>query len=158
MADFDLAAWAARFERSPLPLGPDDLVHLGDPETSVAIARRGSLFVVERVNRGVRTVSASFADEEDARRFVVARLGIGWRVGTLLPRFPPDVIAPGVVLEEGPTAQHLSWPGGSAEFPRGSGGRLAAQDFSWVVGATLDEIADSMLADDARPLADRGQV
>jgi hypothetical protein len=43
--------------------------------------------------------------------------------------------------EEGPTAIHLSWPGGSAEFALGVSGRLLARRFSWLRGKTLDEIS-----------------
>jgi hypothetical protein len=153
---FDLDAWAARFGLLPEAPELDDLVRFGDQEVSVAIARRADLYVVEGTDRGgPRRVQGSFTGYDDARRYLVATLGIGWRVGTSLPPFPPRSVAPGAALEEGPTAYHLSWPGGSAEFPRGLAGLNAAQDFSWVIGASLAEIAHSLLDLEARPLADR---
>jgi hypothetical protein len=153
---FDLLAWASAIGLLPVAGAPGDLLTLSDQEVTMAIARHGDLYVVEASDRGVaRWTRGGFAARADAERQLVADIGLARRTAAGLPTFPLRGLAPGSSLEQGPTAQHLSWSGGSAEFPLGLRGQRAAERFSWLIDAPLADIARSFLDAAARPLADR---
>jgi hypothetical protein len=134
--EFDLVAFAWRTRMSPAAKEQDDLLAFSDLEISYFVSGRNESIVVDKTSRGSqRRVLGSFSSELDALRFLVMLLGVNRRTRTALE------LAPGVTLEDGPTATHLTWSDGWADFPKGIGGRGNALDFSRVVGKPLDWIA-----------------
>jgi hypothetical protein len=134
--DFDLVAFAWRTRMSPIAKEEDDLLAFSDLEISYFVSGRNESVVVDKTSRGSqRRVLGNFSSELDALRFLVMLLGVNRRTRTELE------LAPGVTLEDGPTATHLTWSDGWADFPKGIGGRGNALDFSRVVGKPLAWIA-----------------
>ncbi|MEP6478867.1 MAG: hypothetical protein ABJB03_05715 [Rhodoglobus sp.] len=133
--------------------GTGEVLALSDMETSIFIARRRDAVVVETADRSTqRRLQGSFATEQDAQRLVVAMIGARWRSEHGLREIVARTPAEGVAFEEGPTAIHLTWDGGSADFPRGVAGRGRALDFSRVVGASIADIASSYEHSNGHPL------
>jgi hypothetical protein len=134
--EFDLVAFAWRTRMSPIAKAEDDLLAFSDTEISYFVSGRNESVVVDKSSDGSqRRVLGSFSSELDALRFLVLLLGVNRRAKTALEP------APGVTLEDGPTATHLTWSDGWADFPKGIGGRGNALDFSRVVGKPLQWIA-----------------
>jgi hypothetical protein len=134
--EFDLVAFAWRTRMSPIGKEDDDLLAFSDLEIGYFVSGRNESLVVDKTSSGSqRRVLGNFSSELDALRFLVMLLGVNRRTRTELE------LAPGVILEDGPTATHLTWTDGWADFPKGIGGRGNARDFSWVVGKPLAWIA-----------------
>lgn len=134
--EFDLVAFAWRTLMSPIAKEEADLLAFSDLEISYFVSGRNESIVVDKTSRGSqRRVLGSFSSELDALRFLVMLLGVNRRTRSELE------LAPGVTLEDGPTATHLTWSDGWADFPQGIGGRGNALDFSRIVGKPLAWIA-----------------
>lgn len=139
---FDLVAWAWLIRMSPIGKEMDDLLAFSDMDVTYFLARRRDAVVVDMTCRGPqRWLLGNFASEEDALRFLVLRIGADWRSATGRRPFAAGDPAPGMELEDGPTATHLTWDGGWADFPKGLAGRSGALSFSRVVGRSVDQIA-----------------
>lgn len=138
---------------SPTGKAPDDVTALSDMETSFFIAGRHGLSVVEQSDHGgPRRVFGSFAETDDAERLLVMMIGASWRSAEGLRELIAREVSPNALLDQGPTAHHLTWNGGSAEFPLGIVGKGRAFDFSRVVGAPLQTIAQSFEHPEGKPL------
>ena len=147
--EFDLYAWAWRIQMSPIGKEPDDLLALSDKQLSYFVSRRQDAVVAEMTSRSrQRWLLGNFASDLDALRFVVMRIGADWR--SAVGRRPVSAVRPaiGMNLEDGPTATHLTWSGGWADFPKGVAGRAGALSFSQVV--TLSPAAIAALYETAR--------
>jgi hypothetical protein len=139
---FDLAAWARQVRMSPIGKSDEDLLAFHDMEVGLYISNRNGAVVVEKTSRSSRRwLVGSFCSDEDAVRFLVMFFGSDWRAQANLRRISSRDAAPGTELEDGPTAVHLTWLDGWAEFPNSIGGRNHACDFSRVVGLPLERIA-----------------
>jgi hypothetical protein len=139
---FDLVAWAWRIHMSPIGKDVDDLLAFSDQEIGYFVSRRQDAVVVEMTSRSrQRWLLGNFASEQDALRFVVMRIGVDWR-SSMGRRQLAGQTVPGMVLEDGPTATHLTWTGGWADFPKGLAGRAGALSFSQVVGVAPERIAE----------------
>jgi hypothetical protein len=140
--EFDLVAWAGQVRMAPIGKGEEDLLAFHDMEVGLYVSYRNEAVVVEKTSRSSRRwLVGSFSCDEDAVRFLVMFFGSDWRAQKNLRRITSREPGPGTELEEGPTALHLTWPGGWAEFPSGIGGRHHACDFSRMVGMPLARIA-----------------
>jgi len=141
-AGFDLAAWAWLIRMSPIGKEADDLLAFSDTEIGYFLSRRQEAVVVEMTSRSKqRWLLGNFDTEENALRFLVLRIGADWRSAIGHRQFVGVEPAPGMDLEDGPTATHLTWDGGWADFPKGIAGRAGSLDFSRVVGRSLEQIA-----------------
>lgn len=139
---FDLIGWAWRIRMAPIGKADDDLLALSDHEIGYFISRRQDAVVVEMTSRSrQRWLLGNFASEQDAARFVVLRIGADQRSALGRRQLAGVEPAPGMVLEDGPTATHLTWTFGWADFPKGLAGRAGALSFSRVVGMPLGQIA-----------------
>lgn len=140
--DFDLLVWAGRIRMVPVGKAADDLLAFGDQELSYFVSRRQDAVVAEMTSRSrQRWLLGNFASEQDALRFLVMRIGADLR--SQLGRRPlsgGDLVT-GVTLEDGPTATHLTWSGGWADFPKGLAGRAAALSFGRVADLPPARIA-----------------
>jgi hypothetical protein len=135
-SEFDLVEFAWRTRMSPIGKQEDDLLAFSDLEICYFVSGRNGSVVLDKTSGGSqRRVLGSFSSELDAVRFLVLLLGVNRRTKSALG------LSPGVALEDGPTATHLTWPTGWADFPRGIGGRGNALDFSRVVDKPLTWIA-----------------
>jgi hypothetical protein len=88
-----------------------------------------------------RWLLGNFASDLGALRFVVMRIGADWRSSTGRRALGGIEPVDGMTLEDGPTATHLTWSGGWADFPKGLAGRAAAMSFSRVVDLAPARIA-----------------
>lgn len=139
---FDLAAWARQVRMSPIGKGDEDLLAFHDMEIGLYVSYRNEAVVVEKTSRSSRRwMVGNFSTDEDAVRFLVMFFGTDRRAQANLRRISSREPAPGTELEEGPTALHLTWLNGWAEFPGSIGGRQHACDFSRIVGLPLERIA-----------------
>jgi hypothetical protein len=140
-ARFDLVAWAWRIRMAPIGKHDDDLLAFSDTEISYFVSRRHGSIVVDKSSRSTgRRVIGSFSSEPDAMRFLVLLIGLDWR-STRRVLMGQD-LALGMTVEDGPTATHLSWTDGWAEFPSSIGGQGDALAFSHVVGQSFERIAE----------------
>ena len=140
-ARFDLVAWAWRIRMAPIAKQDGDLLAFSDDEISYFGCRRHGSVVVDKSSRSTgRRVIGSFSSEPDAMRFLILLIGLDWRSTrrVLMGR----ELAPGMTVEDGPTATHLSWADGWAEFPSSIGGQGDALAFSHVVGQPFERIAE----------------
>ncbi len=161
----DLTAWADHIGWSPLPAFGDRLIVLGDEVQALVVAARGDLIVVERAEdsaqvRGLpgsdaATFVAAFPTVDDAVRFLLMEIGSTWRAESRRSFLRLPTVRPGCAIEEGPTATHLVWEGGSAEFPPGRVGRFRAIDFSQVATASPRLITSSYGHDEGHPIFHR---
>jgi hypothetical protein len=150
---FDLGSWAGRVRLSQTGTTTDDLLVLTDHEITLTLSRRSDAVVVERISRGgPRQLRGSFSSVDVALRYLVMTIGAAWRSEVGRERLTAEHPAPGTMLEEGPTALHLSWSSGWAEFPQGVVGRKQALEFSRVARAPLDRIAEAYDSPDGGPL------
>jgi hypothetical protein len=141
-AGFDLAAWAWLIRMSPIGKELDDLLAFSDNEIGYFLSRRQDAVVVEMTSRSQqRWLLGNFDTEQNALRFLVLRIGADWRSAIGHRQFVGVEPVPGMELEDGPTATHLTWNGGWADFPKGLAGRAGALNFSRVVGRSLEQIA-----------------
>lgn len=139
---FDLAAWAWRIKMSPIGKEVDDLLAFSDQEISYFVSRRQDALVVEMTSRSrQRWLLGNFDTEPNALRFLVLRIGADWRSTMGRRPLASGEPAPGMDLEDGPTATHLTWDGGWADFPKGLAGRSGALSFSRIVGRPVEQIA-----------------
>jgi hypothetical protein len=135
-SEFDLVTFAWQTRMTPTAKEEDDLLAFSDMEICYFVSGRNASVVVDKTSRGSqRRVLGRFSSELDALRFLVMLLAVNRRRRTALE------LAPGVTLEDGPTATHLTWAGGWADFPKGIGGRGNALDFSRVIDRSLEWIA-----------------
>jgi hypothetical protein len=133
--DFDLVAWAWRIRMSPIGKEEDDLLAFSDQEVGYYVSRRQDAVVVEMTSRSrQRWLLGNLDSQQDALRFLILRIGADWRSAMGRRLIGGAELRPGMALEDGPTATHLTWPGGWADFPKGLAGRSAALRFSRVVG------------------------
>jgi hypothetical protein len=139
-ARFDLVAWAWRIRMAPIGKRDNDLLAFSDAEISYFVSRRHGSVVVDKSSSSTgRRVVGSFSSEPDAMRFLVLLIGLDWR-STRRVLMGQDLAA-GMTVEDGPTATHLSWLDGWAEFPSSIGGQGDALAFSHVVGQSFEQIA-----------------
>jgi hypothetical protein len=133
---FDLVEFAWRTRMVPVGKQEEDLLAFSDTEISYFVSGRNESVVVDKSSGdSSRRVLGSFSSEQDAVRFLVMLLGVNRRTRTALE------LEPGATLEDGPTATHLTWSTGWADFPKGIGGRGNAIDFSRVIDKPLAWIA-----------------
>ena len=141
-AGFDLVAWAWRVRMAPIGKELNDLLAFSDMEIGYFVSRRQDAVVVEMTSRSrQRWLLGNFDTELDALRFLVLRIGADWRSAMGRRQLAGGEVATGMVLEDGPTATHLTWIGGWADFPKGLAGRSGALNFSRVVGRSVEQIA-----------------
>jgi hypothetical protein len=139
---FDLVAWAWRIRMAPIGKEVDDLLAFSDMEIGYFVSRRQDAVVVEMTSRSrQRWLLGNFDTDLDALRFLVLRIGADWRSAMGRRQLAGGEVAVGMVLEDGPTATHLTWIGGWADFPKGLAGRSGALNFSRVVGRPIEQIA-----------------
>ena len=142
IAGFDLVAWAWRIRMSPIGKEDDDLLAFSDMEIGYFVSHRQDAVVVEMTSRSrQRWLLGNFDTEQDALRFLVLRIGADWRSAMGRRQLVSGEVPSGMVLEDGPTATHLTWLGGWADFPKGVAGRTGALSFSRVVGRPVEQIA-----------------
>ena len=140
---FDLVAWAGRIRMSPIGKEDDDLLAFSDMQVGYFVSRRQDAVVVEMTSRSrQRWLLGNFDSETDALRFLVLRIGADWRSAMGRRLLGGADLRPGMALEDGPTATHLTWPGGWADFPKGLAGRSAALRFSRIVGWPMAQIVE----------------
>jgi hypothetical protein len=140
---FDLVAWAARIRMAPIGKEDDDLLAFSDNQLGYFVSRRQDAVVVEMTSRSrQRWLLGNFDSEADALRFLVLRIGADWRQKMGRRLLGGAQLRPGMALEDGPTATHLTWPGGWADFPKGLAGRSAALRFSRIVGWPAAQIVE----------------
>lgn len=159
----DLVAWAREVGWAPLPALGERLIVIGDRIHALVVAVRGDLIVVERAEDAAQVLGpdadgtaaaflAAVQTVDDAVRLVVAEIGAARRVETRRPLLRRAEVAQGCTLEEGPTATHLTWDGGSAEFPPGRVGRFRAIDFSHLASASPRLIMASYTHEHGHPI------
>lgn len=132
----------------------NDLIKLTDQESGLYLSRWRDSYLVETTSRGEhRTRVGEFNDQSDAERFLVSFESRQRRRSRDLDRVRVPAVAEGVELEQTPTAIRLTWADGrTAEFTATLLSEIIATEFSWVVRASLAEIAASYDDPDGRPL------
>jgi hypothetical protein len=115
------------------------ILDIGDLEVRFVLTVRKGAVTFETIERDHRSVSAVFARELDAWRFLIMRLGDSWRWARRMPEIDLRAVPPGTTLERVPSGHRLRWPGGEATFRS----EFDAFDFSRVASAAPADIATS---------------
>jgi len=136
----------------PIPVDPPDFARVGDFEIEFVVSGHHGVYTVDRSSRGARRTLASFRHRDDALKLVVLLVGAGWRSSQGLSSLAQRKLSSVTTLSEGPTAIHLEWQGGSADFAVGYMGLRNAHEFSHLVYADVADIAQSFDTPDGAPL------
>ena len=149
---FDVTEWASRLAWKAIPVESPDVIGIGDFEIAYFVSAHHGIVTVDRSSRGARRTLASFRTTDDAIKFLTMTLGAAWRSSSGLPSLTQGELSIHATLDEGPTAVHLEWTGGSADFANGYTGRRNAREFSHIVHANTADIAVSFESIDGAPL------